>query len=410
MAKHLKTPAAPDHLTMRLFDPGMSPLHRAGLGGLACTLKAIERQYENGQLAKSKLPAPFVDNKPPWDIDEQSVTLRFGKPEKAAAYLQRLFEFAFAIRKGGLIYLAGQHKSDPVVPLLADLQSGLTLTFLQHGRVRKLAKDPTAVSYDPEGSGVPGVLVEYRQCAAFKHQEGWKELVDGKGQLGNGDIRVDGPISPGTVVRHVAFTGDTSAVDPAARMLPLYFALVGCLALPVNRGVAALIVPEVENLLEFAVERLLMTPTTAREAQITNAADAALQAQVRIRAKAAMSGMNIPACYAMTFTPTPWAKQQKSRVATIHVPAGDEKRLDRFARAMAYLPPRIVTRVIKEASGRGKSKTVVERRESFRADSVIRPLIAENLALGRKWYAGFSRLMTKTNPATDKPYRNQISI
>ena len=395
---------------MRLFAPGMSALHRAGLGGLACTLKAIERQHENGQLAKAKLPAPYVDDQPPWEIDEQSITLRFGKPEKAATYLQRLYEFAFAIRKDGLIDLPGQHNGDAIVPVLADLQSGMTLTFLQHGKVRKLAKDASAVSYDPEGSGVPGVVVEYRQCTEFKHQDGWKEFVDTNGHLSNGAIRVDGPISPGTVVRHVAFTGDTAAANPPERMLPLYFALVGCLALPVNRGVAVLLVPEVENLLDFVVERPLMTPTIAREAQVTNAADAALQAQVRVRAKVAMSGLSIPACYAMTFTPTPWAKQQKSRVATIHVSAGDEERLDRFERAIACLPPRIITRVrvVKETGGRGKHKTVVERQESFRADSVIRPLIAENLAFGRKWYAGFSALMTKTNPATDKPFRKHL--
>lgn len=394
MAKKAMKPTAPDSLSMQLFAPGMTALHRAGLGGLACTLKTIERQYENGTLAKSKLPSPFIDGKPPWEIDERSITLQFGKPEKAAAYLQRLFKFAFAIRKNGLIDLPGQHNGDANIPVLADLQSGLILTFLQHGNVRKLVKDASAVSYDPEGDGIPGVVVEYRQCAEFKHQKGWKKLVDTKGQLKQGEIRVDGPISPGTVVRHVAFTGDTAAADPPERMLPLYFALVGCLALPVNRGVAVLIVPKVENLLEFIFERPLMTPTTAREAQIPNAADAALQAQVRMRAKTVMSGLDVPACYAMTFTPTPWAKQQKSRVATIHVPAGDKKILSRFERAIACLPPRIITHV--------------EHQESFRADSVIRPLIAENLALGRKWYAGFSGLMTKTNPATDKPYRNHI--
>jgi CRISPR-associated protein Cas8a1/Csx13 len=193
-------------------------------------------------------------------------------------------------------------------------------------------------------------------------------------------------------------------------MLPLYFAMVGCLALPVNRGVAVLLVPEVDNLLSFAIERPLMTPTKAQEAQVANAADAALQAQVRLRAKAAMSGATIPGCYVMTFTPTPWASQQKSRVATIHVPVGDDRQLGRFARALALLPPRIVTRPVKETTGRGKQKTVVERSEAFRADSVIRPLIADNLASGRKWYSGFSRLMTKTNPATDRPYRQQLSF
>lgn len=408
MAKELNSPTAPDQLTMRLFAPGMSPLHRAGLGGLACTLKAIERQYENGLLAKSKLPAPFVDDVPPWEIDDQSVTLRFGKPESATTYLQRLFQFAFAIRKDGLIVLPGQHNAEPTTPLLADLQSGLTLTFLQHGKVRQLAKESRPVSYDPEGEGIPGVVVEYRPCTGFKHQEGWHEFVDKKGQLGIGAMRIDGPISPGTVVRHVAFTSDTTAADPPERMLPLYFALVGCLTLSVNRGVAVLLVPEVENLLDFAVTRPFMTPTTAREAQVANAADAAFQAQVRVRAKAAMATTAV-GCYAMTFTPTPWASQQKSRVATIHVPA-DERQLDRFARALGLLPLRIVPRVVRETTGRGKQKTVVERRESFRADSIVRPLIAENLALGRKWYAGFTRLMTRTNPATDKPYRQQLSF
>ena len=42
MAKIAK-PAAPDQLTMTLFAPGMTALHRAGLGGLACTLKAMEQ-------------------------------------------------------------------------------------------------------------------------------------------------------------------------------------------------------------------------------------------------------------------------------------------------------------------------------------------------------------------------------
>jgi CRISPR-associated protein Cas8a1/Csx13 len=110
----------------------------------------------------------------------------------------------------------------------------------------------------------------------------------------------------------------------------------------------------------------------------------------------------------MTFTPTPWASQQKSRVATIHVPPGHEKQLDRFDRAFSHLSPRVVTRTVKETAGRGKKRIVTERRESFRAARIVRPLIAENLALNRPWYAGFVGLMTKINPATGKPFRNQL--
>ncbi len=152
-----------------------------------------------------------------------------------------------------------------------------------------------------------------------------------------------------------------------------------------------------------------MTPTNAREAQVANAADAAMQAQVLCVPRRLWRG-TIPGCYVMTFTPTPWASQQKSRVATLHVAAGDDRQFARYARAFALLPPRIVTRMVKETTGRGKQKTVVERPEAFRADSVVRPLVADNLAVGRKWYAGFSRLMIKNNPATDRPYRQQLSF
>jgi CRISPR-associated protein Cas8a1/Csx13 len=408
MAK-VRTPPAQDRLTMRLFAPGMSLLHRAGLGGLACTLDAMERLHKAGRLPKGQLPAPFVDDQPPWEIEPQAVTLKFGTPENAAEYLKRLFEFAFTIRKGdGLIYLPGQFDSEPSAAVLADLQTGLTLTFLQHGKVRQLAKEPSTKSYDPEGDCVPGVIVQYRACTGFKHQGGWEEFVKKDGILRRDPLRVDGPISPGTVVRHVAFTGDTAAEDPPERMLPLYFALVGCLPLPVNRGVAALLVPEVEDLTDFVIDRPAMSPTTAKQCQIANAADAVLQAQVRVRGRKVARGLRAPGCYAMTFTPTAWASQQKSRVATLHVPPGDDTVLDRFQRAWDHLPTRIATRTIRETTGRGRQKVVTERRESFRSPSVVRPLIAENLALGRPWYRGFVDLMTKTNPATDKPFRNQL--
>jgi CRISPR-associated protein Cas8a1/Csx13 len=388
--------SSPDHLTMSLFAPGMSAMHRAGLGGLACTLKAMGRTIEGPK---------------PWEVSAREIILNFGKPEKAEAYLKKLFEFAFKVRKDGLISLPGQYRTEPPAAALADLQAGFTLTFLQHGKVRTLAKEPTVAAFDPEGEGNSAVTVQYRKCSDFKHQEGWKSFVDKNGCLVSGSIKIDGPISPGSVVRHVAFTSDTAGEDPPERMLPLYFALVGCMSLPVNRGVAALLVPEVTDLLEFAIDRPAMTPTAPKECQIANAADAALQAMIRLRARGEIKKREmIPGFHAMTFMPTPWASQQKSRVATLHVSGADDKALDRFACALAHLPTRIVTRTIKDATGRGKSKVVTERREAFRSESVVRPLMADNLAVGRPWFAGFARLMLKINPATDKPYRNQLSF
>lgn len=401
---------APDHLTMNLFAPGMSPLHRAGLGGLACTLAAMERLFKTDQLRPEKLPAPFDGDRPPWEIDERTVTLRFGKPEKAGDYLKKLFAFGFDIRNDGLICLPGQYDGEPSGAVLADLQAGLILTFLQFGPARKLANEPSTVSYDVEGEGIPSLVIQYRKCSWFKHQNGAERFLDKQGRIISGTIKVDGQISPGSTVRHVVFTADTSAEDPPDRMLPLYFAAVGCLSLAVNRGVAALLVPEVENLLDFIYDRPAMTPTTAKQCQIANAADAVLQAQVRLRAKHEMNASSVRGCYAMTFRPTPWANQQKSRVETIHVSRGEDRVLDRFERVLACLPTRFVTRTEKHTSGKGKKRVVTEVQEAFRAESVVRPLIAENLALGLPWYHGFLKLMIKTNPATNKPYRNQLGF
>src|SRR5208283_414576 len=105
------------------------------------------QHYKVGLLKNERLPAPFHAGSPPWLIAEQSISLLFGKPEKAGEYLRRLFHFAFQIRSDGLICLPAQFGSEPSAAILADLQAGLALTFLQHGKVRQLAKDHTLVSY-----------------------------------------------------------------------------------------------------------------------------------------------------------------------------------------------------------------------------------------------------------------------
>ena len=110
----------------------------------------------------------------------------------------------------------------------------------------------------------------------------------------------------------------------------------------------------------------------------------------------------------MTCRPTQWNKKQKPRVATIHVPTGNDAVLDKFARALSLLAPQLV--VPKPLEQKTKRASKAKPKEPFWSDSVVRPLIAENLALGRPWYAGFTRLMTGINPATKQPYRNQLSF
>ena len=93
-----------------------------------------------------------------------------------------------------------------------------------------------------------------------------------------------GTIAPGFVQRHVVHAS-TTIEQPPGHAIALHFALVGTLSLAVGRGGrGVLIVPDVHNLHDFIERRPLLNPREPRDCQITSPADAALQAQVRLRA------------------------------------------------------------------------------------------------------------------------------
>ena len=393
-------------LTIDLFAPDMSALHRAGLGGLGVTLMCIQELAERNEIADDELPGgPWEDKQAPWDIDETSITLDFGEPTGARPFFQRLFAFAFQLRDG-LLFLPAQHgERISSLPVRAHMQLGAILTFLQHGRVRKLATDPTPYSYEPEGEPGPNIHMEFRECSDYKHQHGWKDLVDFEGRLKRRPVEILGPMNPGAIIRHIHYRNQTKFVETPGQSLCLYFALAGCLTLPVNRGSGVLIVPEVNDLLEFWEYRPHLTPRTSRESRITSAGDAVLQAQLRVRSQYTAQQLGVPACWAIVFQPTAWAPQQKSRVSTMSVGSTDETGLKKFEIAWAELAPRLITWTVEEDDGRdGKTQVT----HSFWSQSVIRPLVADNLARGRPWYLGFADLMGKLDPISKKPIRNKV--
>lgn len=387
---------------MDLFAPGMSPMHRIGLGGLACTLDALQCAFTENKISESDLPARFQAGIPPWEITEETITLHFKKPERAADYLRKLFEFGFGIQTEGLIYLPGQFKGKVDLPVLADLQTGMMLTFLQHGSSRKIEKQESTVHYLCPADEKLKIPVIFRKCTWFKHQAGWKELVGASGCLKNQPVKLDGSIYPGAAVRHFAYKNQSAFKEPLEQILPLFFSLVGCLSLPVNRGVGVLLAPEVRNLQDFIRIRPMLNPANAHQHRATNLEDAILQAKLRTNPQWGF--------YAIKFQPTPWGSQQKSRVHTCHVGPVDNSVMLKYQRVYESLPPRTVADSSKPKAHHRPNSIEEDPQTGFRVDSVVRPLIATNLAKQSPWYSGFTTLMTKNNPATGKPFRNQLSF
>lgn len=368
--------AAPTFLELDLFGPGMGPFHRAGLGGMACALRYIEQNYDI--LRPDQIPGHPWKDMAPWNIERDRIRIDFGAPERAGEYLERLFQTTFQIADG-FIYLPCLFRTRPSQEVLAEYQRGFILTFLQHGKTRELAKEEMTISFDLE-PGHPPISVDYRPCFRYKHQDLWQLLVDKQGRLcADKEIEITGPTLPGAVVRHNAYPSDTKVSEPPGRFLALCFSLVGTLSLPVHKVKAILLVPEVTDLTEFAEDRPLMSPRNFRELRAAGEGDAVLQALLRLRASKEARVYELPGFYSMAFESTPWASQQKSRVSTLQIRRGLSEVLAQFQRAWEILPNRLVAQ--KDGS------------QSFLKDSLIRPLFAQNLAMERPFYEGFTDLV-----------------
>lgn len=402
MAKKKKK-SGPAKLEILLHQPGIDALLRAGLGGLATVLKQME-----GEPKSDKLPGgPWSKGaKHPWEVTESRIILDFGKPEDAAEYLKRLFAYAFRIDKENAIDLPATYDGVQQRMVRARLQQGLMLTFLQHGKSRKGEKKDVERSDEIDGTQL---IYSHRPISWYKHQDGHKDLTDGKtGELVQKPVELPGTLYPGAAVRHNGFSGHTKHEGSVAELLCAYFAIIGTLSLPINRGSAVLLIPHVADLVDFAQRRAFVSPRSYPDCLIEGVGDAVLGVYTRLKGSASARRLKVPAVSAFLFRPTAWASQQKSRVASIRIEPLEPAAERIFDVAQEYFKPRLKTKIVRETSGRGKNKTETEVEQSFWATSIVKPLIADNLAEGRLWFANFATLFTRNDPVNHKPLRNRL--
>jgi len=370
-------------LTIDLFQPGMGPLHRAGLGGLAATIRWIN----------DRVPP---DRRPPGRLayDARRVELSWDSPEGAAGFFSALYGLAFGV-EGGLIHLPGSYGGlGPGPEVKAALQLGMARTILQFGPNRKADGPPVSRAYEVDGQPL---TIQHQNLIGYTHMAAWEDLVTARGLL-KARVPISGTIAPGFVQRHVAYPA-TTIEQPPGPAIALHFALVGTLALAVGRTTGALLIPDVDDLERFARLRGVLTPREARECRIASPADAALQACLRLRKAELGEALGLRRCLAVLFATQGWNEKQKGRAAVVDVEP-DPATLDRFDVALQRLPPRVVT------PARPTRKGGVP--EPFWADSVVRPLVAENLARGLPWFRDFRRLVVATDGSTDEEKVRQL--
>ncbi|GIW04720.1 MAG: hypothetical protein KatS3mg059_1340 [Thermomicrobiales bacterium] len=356
----------PGEMTIELFAPGMTPLHRVGLAGLAMTLEALKQDPEAERLREMG----------EWDITDRGVHLRWkGSGEE---FLRRLLQTGLRITEEGLIWFpALGHPLDAPGQAVA-LHNALLSTFLQHAQSRKTEKQTKAITLEVDEQ--PLVLT-YAPVLWYQHQ---RVAIRPGGALG-----VAGWLYPGGVVRHFATGQATALMEPAERALALVFAPVGALYFEVHRRTAAVrpgycvVLPEVESLPTYTETRRLFLRQSVKALHVAGTSEAAARVLSEIEAQAARRTAAVPRCQVVAFGTAAWSKQQKSRVEVFAVESARREGLEVYRRAAAALPPRLIATQPDPKTG--------EVRRYWRVPQTP-DLVARNVVSGKPWWWGFSGL------------------
>lgn len=361
--------AQKNELTIDLFGPGMTALHRVGLGGFWMTLRKFERDG---------IRVPGGN----WELTNRCVTLRWnGNPQ---TFFASLFKESFKVDKNGLLWFTalGNPMDHPQASVM--LHGAILGTFLQHGKTRKAdpSNKPTgalSVQIDDKVT----LPLKYQKVTQYAHQKAFRDFigVDGKLRI----THLAGWHFPGGAVRHVGLgEGFTAIEEVPERLLPLLYSPIGGIYFQIRRrgeGVRplfALVIPEVSNLEKYAEARAVYLQQGVKELLASGTADAGWRVLATLQAKGVLSSLGSPACRVVSFGTVPWSRQQKTRVELFTVRAGTEERLRTFKLCRQAFRTRLVR---------------PEGREPFLDVPQTPELIARNLAEGRAWYAEFGEFV-----------------
>jgi len=346
-----------------LGDPSMTLLHRAGLAGLWMTLKQLETE---------KVITPHGLK---WELNDRSVTLSWEASDREV--IDWLLKEAYQI-EDGLIALRGLDSKTMNLEIQVTMHQGILGTFLQHNSTHK-SEGVISRSFIID-EDKPEIPVKYKALSSYVYQDFADSLCDNNGKLLTKTISVAGWLNPGAVVKHNAFSSDTSFEEPPEQALILLFAPVACCyyslrsQLRDKRSQYSLVIPEITNLRTYAEYR--QSPNFREAGYLDFFAYGLGDAGLRFLTyeKAAQK---VGKCQVVTLGTVSWSSQQKTRT-DIYVVDPDYQVCQTYEACKSYFSDRLA----------------VGKEGAFVPKSLAREFIAENLARNKPWYAGISDVIT----------------
>lgn len=383
-------------MILKLNGPAMTSLHKVGLAGLYMTLKAFEE-------SKTRI------DELSWVLHPDRIALKWQSENRKNA-LEQLIKKSFGIDNEGFFRLPGLERGQPSsVEQKHIYYTALLNTFLQYGKHRKRDSART-LSYQVDDKSV--FVAGFEPLTSYQHQRASEDFLNTDGSFKT-EIRTIGWLYPGGGQRHAIYPNSV-LTEPVEQALCLLYAPIGCVFFQVasktagRKARAALVLPEVWDLEEYAALREYIARSGALALTASGASDAALRFISTMRTAAVgsefarMSGRHL-ACRVITFGIVDWNEKQKSRTMTRTVVPAALKGIDNYALADAIF----ANRWQRVAEKRNRHGEVTEPEHHFITTSSVRELIAENIARGTAWYDGFSQYMTNKETRTQLNYERE---
>jgi len=348
-------------LDYHLGTPSMTLLHRAGLAGLWMTLKQLEiEEIQTIQGLK-------------WELADRSISLSW--EGKDIDVLNWLLKEAFQL-KDGLIALRGLDSRTLNLQVQVTMHQGILGTFLQHNSTHK-SEGVVSRSFVID-EDKPEIVIKHKALTSYVYQTFASNLCDKDGKFSKKPISVAGWLNPGAVVKHTAFSSNTSFEELPKQALLLLFAPVACCyyslrsQLRDKRSQYALVIPEITNLRTYAEYRQSFREAGYLDFCAYGLGDAGLRFLTQETASE-----KVGKCQVVTLGTVAWSSQQKTRT-DLYVVEPTYEVCQTYEACKNYFSDRIVA---------GKDGGFVPK-------SFAREFIAENLVRDRSWYSGISDTIT----------------
>lgn len=349
-------------LTLSLWDTCPTQLHRAGLGGLWFVLKSL-----------SSVKGKMID----WNInkDNDEITLTWDCSDSEA--ITWLLSQAYQLNKEGIIQIPGNEKLTLLEQI--PLHKGISSVFyLQPTTIKSPGKTTITLDIDDKQ-----IEVEYKPLEYYPHQD-LRTLKPYKKEKFKPYIPIVSWLYPGGGNLHEALGAKTKLEETPAGLIALAFAPIACSYYKVRsrlkqtKSLWALIIPDVENLEDFANSRKGNKQEQVRYLDYfaSGISDASLKYLTELAGYKTANKNTVSSCQVWVFGAVPWSKQ--TPITTKQTVSINPEIARYYELCRQKLPNGIKV---------GKNGTYIDV-------SFGREIAAENLIRGKPWYADLHRILT----------------